>query len=251
MKVLIIEDEKPAAQKLRKALVKANAAIDLVGILNSVSASGDWLRNNPQPDLIMMDVELTDGLSFKIFDCIQLTCPVIFTTAFDEYWQEAFEHNGIDYLLKPIRQDKLETALKKYHSLQKHFASNLQQLLQWPQQAHVNNYKKRFLVKRGIDFVAVRTEDIAYCYATHKLVCMVDQNNQKFILDRSLADLEKDLDPMQFFRINRKYFVNSTAVKKMQSIGKGRLWVELSPPVDEEIMISSENVARFKEWMDR
>jgi len=251
MKVLIIEDEKPAAEKLRKAVTKANADIDIVGTLNSVSASVDWLQNNPQPDLIMMDVELTDGLSFKLFDSIQLTCPVIFTTAFDEYWQEAFEHNGIDYLLKPIRQDKLETALKKYHSLQKHFASNLQQLLQWPQQAAVNNYKKRFLVKRGIDYVAVRTEDIAYCYATHKLVCMVDQSNQKFILDRSLADLEQDLDPVQFFRINRKYFVNINAVKKIQSIGKGKLWVELSPSVDEEIVISSENVPGFKAWVNR
>ncbi|MES2331872.1 MAG: LytTR family DNA-binding domain-containing protein [Bacteroidota bacterium] len=251
MKILIIEDEKPAAEKLQKALAKVNGDIHFAGILNSVSASIDWLKNNPQPDLVMMDIELTDGLSFKIFDAVKLTCPVIFTTAFDEYWQEAFEHNGIDYLLKPIKQDKLEFALKKYHSLQKHFANNLQQLLQWQQQSSINSYKKRFLVKRGIDYVAVKTEDIAYCYATHKLVCMVDTHNQKFILDKSLADLEKELDPTQFFRINRKYFVSINAVKKIQSIGKGKLWVELSPPIEEEIVISSENVAGFKAWMDR
>jgi DNA-binding LytR/AlgR family response regulator len=251
MKILIIEDEKPAAEKLQKALAKADPDIQFAGIINSVSASIDYLKNNSQPDLVMMDIELTDGLSFKIFESVQLTCPVIFTTAFDEYWQEAFEHNGIDYLLKPIKQDKLESALKKYQSLLKYFAANLQQLLQWQQQSPVNNYKKRFLVKRGIDYVAVKTDDIAYCYATHKLVCMVDVQNQKFILDKSLADLEKELDPTEFFRINRKYLVNINAVKKIQSIGKGKLWVELSPVVDEEIVISNENVAGFKAWMDR
>jgi two-component system LytT family response regulator len=251
MTILIIEDEKPAAEKLQKALLKATPAISIAAILNSVTASIDWLKDHQQPDLIMMDIELTDGLSFTIFDAIQLTCPVIFTTAFDEYWQEAFEHNGIDYLLKPIKQDKLETALKKYHSLQKHFAANLQQLLHWQQQPQTNTYKKRFLVKRGIDYVAVKTEEIAYCYATHKLVCLVDNQNRKFILDKSLADLEKEIDPAQFFRINRKYLVNSNAVKKIQSIGKGKLWVELSPEIEEEIVISSENVSAFKEWMDR
>ena len=251
MKILIIEDEKPAAEKLQKALAKANPSIQFVAILNSVSASIEWFQKNVQPDLVMMDIELTDGISFKIFDTIQLSCPVIFTTAFDEYWQEAFENNGIDYLLKPIKQDKLELALKKYQSLQNHFAANLQQLLQWQQQAPVSSYKKRWLVKRGIDYVAIKTEDIAYCYATHKLVCMVDNQNQKFILDKSLADLEKELDPMQFFRINRKYLANINAVKKIKSVGKGKLEVELSPAVEEEILISSENVAVFKEWMDR
>jgi DNA-binding LytR/AlgR family response regulator len=251
MKILIIEDEKPAAEKLQKALAKADGNIQFAGIINSVSASIDYFKTHPQPDLVMMDIELTDGLSFKIFDSIQLNCPVIFTTAFDEYWQEAFEHNGIDYLLKPIKQDKLEFALNKYHSLQKHFAANLRQLLHWQQQSPASNYKKRFLVKRGIDYVAVKTDDIAFCYATHKLVCMVDAQNQKFILDKSLADLEKELDPAQFFRINRKYLVSINAVKKIQSIGKGKLWVELLPAVDEEIVISNENVAGFKAWVDR
>jgi len=251
MTILIIEDEKPAAERLQKALLKADATISFAAILNSVSASVNWLRKNPQPDLMMMDIELTDGLSFKIFDAVQLSCPVIFTTAFDEYWQEAFEHNGIDYLLKPVKQDKLEAALKKYSSLQKHFAANLQQLMQWQQQPHINTYKKRFLVKRGIDYVAVKTEDIAYCYATHKLVCMVDKENGKFILDRSLADLEKELDPVLFFRINRKYLANINSIKKIKAVGKGKLLLELFPAAGEYILISNENVASFKEWVNR
>lgn len=251
MNILIIEDEKPAAQNLHKALLKAYPGTRISAILNSVAASVDWLIKNPQPDLVMMDIELTDGLSFTIFERVSLSCPVIFTTAFDEYWQEAFEHNGIDYLLKPIKQDKLEFALKKYNALQQHFTANLNQLLQWQQQPVTGAYKKRFLVKRGFEYVAVKTEDIAYCYATFKLVCMVDRQNHKFILDRSLSDLEKELDPAQFLRINRKYLVNINSVKKIQSIGKGKLQLELSPVIDEEIVISSEKVAEFKEWIDK
>jgi two-component system LytT family response regulator len=250
MNVLIIEDEKPAAEKLRKALVKANPAVCICATLNSVAASIEWLQKNPQPDLVMMDIALTDGLSFTIFENATLHSPVIFTTAFDEYWQEAFEHNGIEYLLKPLKQEKLEAALKKYDSLKKHFASHLQQLLQW-QQYTANTYRKRLLVKRGIEYVAIKTGEIAYCYATHKLICLVNDRNQKFILDKSLSDLEKELDPAQFFRVTRKYLVNINAIKKIRSVGKGKLAVEILPSVEEDILISNENSLAFKEWMNR
>ena len=172
MKVIIIEDEKPAAEKLQKALLQVNGKIEVSGISNSVAESVVLLQRQ-QPDLIFMDIELTDGLSFEIFEKAKITCPVIFTTAYDDYWQTAFEYNSIDYLLKPIKQEKLETALKKYALLKQHFAANLQQLLQWQQNENTTTYKKRFLVKRGVDYVAIKAEDIAYCYATHKLVCML------------------------------------------------------------------------------
>src|SRR5262249_36485817 len=154
----------------------------------SIQSAIDWLQENPMPELLFMDIELSDGLSFRIFDKVNVSSPVIFCTAFDEYWQEAFEHNSIDYLLKPVKQDKLETALKKYDKLRQYFASNFKQLLASQQQGLSNGHKKRFLVKRGTDYVSVRTDDIAYFYATHKLVCLVDNKNQKFILDQSLAD---------------------------------------------------------------
>lgn len=247
MRTIIIEDEKPAAEKLLKALQKADANIAVTATLNSVAESVEWLQQNAQPDLLFMDIELTDGLSFKIFESVNITSPIIFTTAYDEYWQEAFEHSSIDYLLKPIKQDKLETALKKYEMLKKHFASNLQHLQQWQQSP--SQYKKRYLVKRGTEYIALKTEDIAYCYATHKLVCMVDCNNQKFILDRSLADLEKELDPQSFFRLNRKYLANINAVKKIKAYGKGKLQVDLFPAVEEEVIISNENMSTFKEWI--
>lgn len=249
MKTIIIEDEKPAAEKLLKAIQKTDASIEVQAVLNSIKASVEWLQQNPMPDLLFMDIELGDGLSFKIFEKINISSPVIFCTAFDEYWQEAFEHNSIDYLLKPVKQEKLEIALNKYDKLKQHFASSFQQLQQWQQQPAGNGYKKRFLVKRGTDYISVKTDDIAYFYATHKLVCMVDNKNQKFILDQSLAEIEKQLDPLQFYRVNRKYLINLSAIKKIKSYPKSKLQLEVEPTVSEDIIISQEAVGAFKEWM--
>ena len=249
MKVIIIEDERPAAEKLLKAIQKTDSSIEVTAILNSVKASVEWLQQNPLPELLFMDIDLGDGLSFKIFDKISITSPVIFCTAYDEYWQEAFEHNSIDYLLKPVKQDKLETALNKYDKLKQHFAASFQQLQQWHRHPADSGYKRRFLVKRGTDYISIKTEDIAYFYAAHKLVCMVDNRNQKFILDQSLADIEKQVDPEQFYRVNRKYFVQQNAIKKIKSFPKSKLQLELEPPINEDIIISQENVAAFKEWM--
>jgi DNA-binding LytR/AlgR family response regulator len=248
MRAIIIEDEKPAAEKLLKAIRLADTSVEVVAVLNSVKASVEWLEQNPMPGLLFMDIELSDGLSFKIFDAINISSPVIFCTAFDEYWQEAFEHNSIDYLLKPIKEDKLEAALKKYAKLKQHFSADLRQVLQTRQQI-ASDYKKRFLVKRGTDYVSIKTDDIAYFYATHKLVCMIDSKSQKFILDQSLADIEKQLDPSQFYRINRKYLVHLNAIKKIKSFPKSKLQLELEPAINEDIIISQDNVAAFKEWM--
>lgn len=248
MKVIIIEDEKPAAEKLLKAVQKADPSIEVAAVLNSVKAAVEWLQQHPMPDLLLMDIELGDGLSFRIAEQINITSPVIFCTAFDEYWQEAFEHNSIDYLLKPVRQEKLEAALKRYDKLRQHFSSGLQQLQQW-QQGSGSGYKKRFLVKRGTDYISIKTEDIAYFYAAHKLVCMVDAKGQKFILDQSLADIEKQLDPVCFYRVNRKYLINMSAIRRIRSYPKSKLEVEVEPSLDEEIIISQENVSAFKEWM--
>ncbi|HRO44937.1 LytTR family DNA-binding domain-containing protein [Agriterribacter sp.] len=249
MKVIIIEDEKPAAQKLHKAILQCNGNIEVSAILSSTKAAVEWLRENGLPELIFLDIELSDGLSFGIFDKINITCPVIFTTAYDEYWQEAFEHNGIDYLLKPIHQHKLETALKKYETLKNYFTLSYEKLIRW--QPESNEYKKRFLVKRGSDYISIRTEDISCFYAMHKLVCLVDNKNQKFILDQSLAGIEKRLDPSRFYRVNRKYLVNMTAIKLLKAYPKGKIKLEVAPAVNEDIIIPQENVAAFKEWIGR
>jgi DNA-binding LytR/AlgR family response regulator len=249
MKVVIIEDEKPAAEKLQKSLQKIDGSIEVMAVLSSVKETLSWLLTHEQPELFLMDISLTDGLSFKIFEQQKINCPVIFTTAYDEYWQEAFEYNSIDYLLKPIKQEKLEAAIKKYDSLKQYFANNFKNMLSWQQQSNGMGYKKRFLVKRGIDFISIKTEEIAYFYATHKLVCLVDSNNQKYILDQSLADIEKQLDPLLFYRVNRKFLIQMNAIKRIKSSSKSRLSLEVYPPVNEEISISPENASAFKDWM--
>jgi len=245
--VIIIEDEKPAAEKLVNALHQYDKAIQVQAILGSIESAMEWFRHHPMPALIFMDIELSDGISFRLFDGCNITCPVIFTTAYDDYWQEAFAYNSIEYLLKPIRQNKLEAALKKYDALSRYFASHFQQMMQGHQLKE--KYKKRFLVKRGTDYITIKCDDIACFYATHKLVCLLDCNNQKFILDKSLADIEKEVDPSQFYRVNRKYLVNITAIKKIKAFTKSKLQLLLEPPASEDIVISQENVAAFKNWM--
>ena len=218
----------------------------------AIAASAvQWLKENPSPDLIFMDIELSDGLSFKIFESQPVACPIIFTTAYDEYWQEALEQNSIDYLLKPIRQEKLENAINKYKKLKHHFSSNYLAIFkQFTSPNQQTDYRKRFLLKKGTELVGLKTEDIAYCYAAHKIVFIVDNKAQRFILDRSLNDLEKELDPAIFFRINRKYLVNIRHIQRIKTFAKSKLLVELNPPANEEIIVSQENATAFRQWMD-
>jgi two-component system, LytTR family, response regulator len=249
MTAIIIEDEKPALEKLKSGLHKANPDIEILACLTSIEQATSWLQSNTQPDLIFMDIELSDGLSFQILEQSSIQSPIIFTTAYDEYWQEAFEHNSIDYLLKPIKQEKLETALSKYHRLKEHFAGNLQNLLNW--QKGNSAYKKKFLVKRGSDYISIKVEDIAYFYASHKVVCLVNNQSHKFILDESLSELEEQLDSSMFYRVNRKYLVNLNAIQRIRAYPKSKLQLDLLPAVEEEVLIAQENVSSFKDWMGK
>jgi DNA-binding LytR/AlgR family response regulator len=249
MKCVIIEDEKPAAEKLLSLLALSDQPVTVDVVLGSVQEAIAWLQQHPAPELIFMDIELTDGLSFKIFDEVNVECPVIFTTAYDEYWQEAFEHNSIDYLLKPVKPEKLEAALNKYQKLKQHFTAGYKDLANWSSTATQSGFKKRFLVKRGTDYISIKAEEVAYFYATHKLVCMVDSSGQKFIMDQSLADIETQVDPAVFYRVNRKYLVNMSAIKRIKTYPKSKLMLEIAPLVTEDIIISQENAAAFKQWM--
>jgi two-component system LytT family response regulator len=249
MKCVIIEDEKPAAEKLLSLLALSDQPVTVDVVLGSIKEAIDWLQQHPAPELIFMDIELSDGLSFKIFEEANVECPVIFTTAYDEYWQEAFEYNSIDYLLKPVKPEKLEAALNKYQKLKQHFTAGYKDLVNWSSTANQSGYKKRFLVKRGTDYISIKAEEVAYFYATHKLVCMVDSSGQKFIMDQSLADIETQVDPAAFYRVNRKYLVNMSAIKRIKTYPKSKLMLEVAPLVTEDIIISQENAAAFKQWM--
>jgi DNA-binding LytR/AlgR family response regulator len=251
MKIIIIEDEKPAAEKLQKALQKIEPELHFVTVLRSVKESLDWFREQPAPDLIFMDIELSDGSSLQIFDEVSISCPVIFTTAYDDYWQAAFEHNSIDYLLKPIREEKLQLALSKYEKLKQYFALHLKELSDFTKNPQTDAYKKRFLVKLGADYKSISTTEIAYFYAAHKLVCMVEKGGRKFILDQSLAEIEKQLDPALFYRVNRKYLLQLNAIRRIRSYPKSKLLLEVFPVAMEEIIVSQENAMAFKEWMGK
>ena len=251
MNVIIMEDEKPAAEKLAKTLHQLNNTLQVKAVLGSVKETARWLAEQGFPDLIFMDIELSDGASFQLFSQVEIQCPVIFTTAYDEYWQEAFEYNGLDYLLKPVKEEKLAAALKKYEKLKAYFSAYSKKLTDFSRMAHTGPVRKRFLVKRGADYISIKAENIAYFYATHKLVCLVNTEGQKFILDQSLADIESQTDPALFYRVNRKYLVNLNAIKRIKTIGKGRLALELLPAVEEEIIISQEAAPPFKQWLEQ
>lgn len=243
MKVVIIEDEAPAAARLTRMLAAATAYdIEVVEVLDTLASATAWFRANPLPDLIFMDIELSDGLSLDLVRVARIGCPVIFVTAYDEYWQEAFEYNSLDYVLKPVKQERLEAALKKFGEMKEYFMSRYLRMVE------NRGYKDKLLVRRGAEFVSIRVEEVAYFYASHKMVCLVRRDGVKFIMDRSLAEMEKEVDPGIFYRLNRKYLVNRAAIRKVSALPKSKLLVAAEPVASEELVVSSEGSAAFKKW---
>lgn len=253
MKVLIVEDERPASENLVEELQAIDENIDVVAGCNSVDETIRWLNKNPQPDLILMDIQLSDGLSFNIFKACDVTCPVIFTTAYDKYLTQAFEYSSIDYLLKPISQDKLRNAIRKYKSLRNHFVGNQEHTNNnhtLPEFLHHDRKKSRILVRKGVDFQAVRVEDAGYFFTEHKLIFLVDKENRKYMAEKNnLSELEEELDKNIFYRANRKYIINANYIKRFKPLERSKISVELTLPVNEEIIISQENSAGFKKWI--
>ena len=247
MKVLIVEDERPASENLVEELQAIDENIDVVAGCNSIDETVRWLSRNPQPDLILMDIQLSDGLSFNIFKACEVTCPVIFTTAYDKYLNQAFEYSSIDYLLKPISQDKLKSAIKKYKTLRSHFVNSQSSLPDY-----FNNHdrkRSRILVRKGVEFQAIRMEDTGYFFTEHKLIFVVDKENRKYMAEKSnLSELEEELDKNVFYRANRKYIINANYIKRFKPLERSKISVELTLPVNEDIIISQENSASFKKW---
>jgi DNA-binding LytR/AlgR family response regulator len=247
MKVVIIEDEAPAADRLKKMLAATDRGIEVAAVLDTLAGARAWFGVNGTPDLIFMDIELSDGLSLDLVRGVGIGCPVIFVTAYDDYWQEAFEYNGIDYLLKPVKRERLEGALGKFGELREFFARRYKDLLDYRE----SEFRNKFLVRRGSEFVSIPVEEIAFFYASHKLVCLVKKDGVKFLLDQSLAEIEKQVDGSVWFRVNRKYLVNSAAIRKVSILAKSKLKVYVAPAVSEELIVSSENSALFKKWFGK
>lgn len=247
MKVVIIEDEMPAARKLQKMLSDISPDIECMAHLSSVWQSVQWFQTHELPDLVFMDIELSDGISLDLIKKVNISCPIIFITAFDEYWQEAFEHNSIDYLLKPLKKERLEISLNKLDGLKQHFAQRYNNLVAYKNEPRT--FKGRFLIRRGKEFISLRSEDIAFFYATHKLVCVVDKKGTKNILDSSVTEIETHLDPAVFFRANRKFLINRSAITRISLLPHSKLSIETTPDPPEKVIVSSENSAQFKIWM--
>ena len=245
---MIIEDEKIAAEYLEKMLCELDSNIDVIAKLDSVSESVAWLKNN-QPDLIFMDIHLADDISFSIFDQTKVDAPVIFTTAFDQYAVRAFKVNSIDYLLKPIDQDELSTALDKFNREEnKH--NSYQELIQYIKKEEENT-RNRFLVQRGSELISVNVSDVAYCYAEEKVVFMVTKDGTELIIDKTIEQLSKELPKQNFFRINRKMLVCSNCIKRMHAYSKSRVKLELNPPAKFDAIVSVERSSGFKKWLDQ
>ena len=254
MKVIIVEDEVPAAEKLERYLQKYDASIQVVARFDSVSTTVPWLKENQDSiDLIFMDIQLIDGLSFQIFQQVQVKRPVIFTTAFNEFALDAFKVNSIDYLLKPITFTDLSSGLKKFEMLRQQFQLNGDQTEKVQQvfsSMKTREFKHRFMVKLGEHIRSITTDQISLFYADGRDVYLVTNQNRKFIIDYTLEALEDILDPGLFFRLNRTFIVNINAIKDVLVYSNSRLKITLVQEFDKEIIVSREKVGEFKEWFD-
>jgi two-component system, LytTR family, response regulator LytT len=255
MKVLIIEDEALAAERLGKLLYEYNPAIQVLAVIPSVEAAVKWLQEHDLPDLLLLDIHLSDGLCFDIFKQVTVKCPVIFTTAYDQYALEAFQVHSIDYLLKPVQFSKLAQSLDKMQEMRRTLGpapaeipiNDLMKLIR----SQEGSYKSRFMVKIGAKIKAIKTSDIAYFFSSNKLTLLITRENQKFPVDYALDDLIQLLDPSHFFHINRKLIISFDAAKEIHPYFKGRLKLVLTPPLEEDIVISSEKTPAFKSWLDQ
>ncbi len=250
MKILIVEDEQPAAKQLTKLLQNIDAAITVIDVIDSVEATVKWLGIFPEPDAIFMDIQIADGLSFEIFNRAIISCPVVFTTAFDQYAIKAFRVNAIDYLLKPIDEEELLKVVQKLKTKTQPIISEIvfhNLLSQFSRQKP--EYKTRFLIKQSAQLNFIEIVDIAYFLSEDSLSQFYTFQNKKYLIEQTLDELELQLNPTDFFRINRKIIVSLKSIKKISPYFNSRLKLELQPTYSEEILVSRERVVDFKTWL--
>ncbi len=254
MQILIVEDEELAVKKLQKTLLAVNASANIAGVTDSIKSTVEWLQENPQPDLILMDIELADGQSFEIFNLAEVKSPVIFTTSYDEYALKAFKVNSVDYLLKPIQKEELQAALNKFQKLKGNSPAdiNIDVLVKELQQKlQPKEYRKRFLVKHGQKLVSVEIDEIAFFYSDGRLNFFKTNDNRKFVVDYTMDELEEMLEPEKYFRISRSFYVSVNSIDKIDDYFGNRLILQLKPAVDKEALVSREKVTDFKKWMGK
>ncbi|NND07988.1 MAG: response regulator transcription factor [Saprospiraceae bacterium] len=251
MKVVIVEDEHAALTRLKNLVTEIKPTYEIIHSMQGVHESVLWFTNNPAPDLLFMDIQLSDGLSFNIFNQVQITCPIIFTTAYDEYALRAFKVNSIDYLLKPIDDLELSKALAKHEA--RHLSAiplYTDLAKEFLQAVHTASYKSRFLVKTGNTLKYLSTEDIGYFYSQEGITFAKSTDGKRHIVDTTLEQIEHAVDPKLFFRINRKVMLHIRAVESIHPHLISRLAVRCRPAADFTMIVARERVAPFKKWLD-
>ncbi len=254
LNVLIVEDETPAVEKLERYLARYSASIRVAQVCDSIQTASDWLKQNQGSiDLIFLDIQLKDGLSFNIFKEVTVQKPVIFITAYNEYALEAFKVNGIDYLLKPVTYADLSASLQKFENLREQLTLNeskLEKIESLASAGTTRSYKTRFMVKIGDHIRSITTDQVIFFFADGRDVYLVTNQLRKFIIDFTLESLEDVLDPALFFRVNRTYILNIHSIQDVVMYSNSRLKISTQPPWDKEIIVSREKVGEFKEWFD-
>ncbi len=255
MKVLIVEDEKPAIDKLEQLIRKYDPEIEIVGTCISIAETVKWLESGSNhADLLFLDIQLTDGLSFEIFERTEVNTPVIFITAYKQYAIQAFKVNSIDYLLKPLNYNDLYESMEKIKALRENLPAN-KEPIQYDELSRVllqmnKVYKSRFLVKVGEHIRSVKTENISFFYAEGRTVFIITKKQNKYIIDFTLEELEKNLDPEIFFRPNRSFIININAINDVVVYSNSRLLVILNQEFEKEIIVSREKVVQLKTWFE-
>ena len=249
MNLLIIEDEPASAQRLKKLAEEIDPGIKVLEILDSISASVEWFRGHTEPDLVLSDIHLADGLSFDIFKEVNISCPVIFTTAYDQYAIQAFKLNSIDYLLKPIKKTELAEAIRKFNKTRAGTSTFDFTQLTAMLGTVGKDYLKRLMIRIGQQIKVAEVKDIAYFYIDEKIVFAVSFHRDRYPMDLSLDQLEKQLDPERFYRINRAFIVSLESIETMITYSKARIKIKLKPPCEVESITSTERSAGFRDWL--
>lgn len=251
MKAIIIEDEIKAAKSLAGLIQKVRPAVQIVATLQSIESAVNYLSQNGQPDLLFMDIQLSDGLSFEILKAVKVHCPIVFCTAYGEYAMDAIKTNGIDYLLKPFSQEDLEAAFEKVENFKNFFQQpaqpGLEELLK---KIGLDEGKKSFLVFKENKYTTVQTEDIAFIYIRYDTTTIMTFNKHSYPVDQSMEQVQAALSSKQFYRVNRQYLVNFSAIKEVEHYSARKLCIRLMVPTPEELLIGKEKTTAFLSWME-
>jgi two-component system, LytTR family, response regulator LytT len=250
IRILMLEDEEPAAKRLQKLIKETEPDAEILAVLDSISKAKNWLQQNPSPDLMLVDIHLADGISLELFRQTEVQCPLIFTTAYDEYALQAFKLNSIDYLLKPVKKEELHNAVEKFkrQKAKEHPPVDVNKLLE-SMQPPAQQFRDRFVIRYGEHIKTIETKDASYFYTESRANFLVTAEGKRYVIDFNLDQLERMLNPRHFFRINRQFIVSLQAIDEMTAWTKARVLIKLKPANKQETIVSTERSPEFKKWL--